>query len=373
MRLLIFTTQDRFFLTHVSERANFFKKHGWDVFVAAQLTDEKYKFQIENLGFEFYDTKIERKAINPFSLISSFFQIWKIYEKVKPDFCFHLGAKAIFIGTIIANYMKNISIVNAPIGLGYIYVSNSLRARILRPIVDFMYKLTLNPLKSRVIIENSDDIEYFVNNGALRESDVFCIPGAGVDTNIFKPENKDDVITVVMAARLIKEKGVWDYIRAAEILSEQKVPVKMLLIGSPDFGNPSSVTLSELEQIKHNSAIEYLGYQENVQDFFNQAHICCLPSYREGLPRTLVEAASSGMALITTDTIGCRETVNGKNGVLVPIHGVSEIVNQIKYYVENPDKLLMAQKESRNLALTKFDGRIISQQTYRVFTQLRNL
>ena len=140
----------------------------------------------------------------------------------------------------------------------------------------------------------------------------------------------------------------------------------MQLVGTPDFGNPTSITEVELECIKNNPSIEYLGYQENMQNIFNRAHICCLPSYREGLPRVLVEAASSGMALITTDTVGCRETVNGKNGILVPIHGVSEIVDQIKDYVFHSQKLCQAQNESRLLALDKFDTKIICQQTYQV-------
>lgn len=368
MRLLILTTQDRFFLTHVSERAIFFKKKGWQVYVAAQLTSEKYKEQIEDLGFQFYDTRIERKAINPVALMTSFLHVLDIYKKVSPDLCFHLGAKAIFIGTAACKCFSKgkIGIINAPIGLGFIYSSNSIKARVLRPIVDFMYKLTLNPKNSKVIIENHDDLKYFVSNGAVKQEQIFCIPGAGVCTSVFRPEKKYNTVTVVMAARLIEEKGVWDYIQVADKLREQGVPVRMQLVGTPDFGNPTSITEVELECIKNNPSIEYLGYQENMQNIFNRAHICCLPSYREGLPRVLVEAASSGMALITTDTVGCRETVNGKNGILVPIHGVSEIVDQIKDYVFHSQKLCQAQNESRLLALDKFDTKIICQQTYQV-------
>lgn len=368
MRLLILTTQDRFFLTHVSERAIFFKKQGWQVYVAAQLTSEKYKEQIEDLGFRFYDTRIERKVINPVALITSFLRVWDIYKKVSPDLCFHLGAKSIFVGTAVCKCFSKgkTKIINAPIGLGFVYSSNSIKARALRPIVDFMYKLTLNPKNSKVIIENHDDLKYFVSNGAVKQDQIFCVPGAGVCTSVFKPEKKNNTVTVVMAARLIEEKGVWDYIQVADKLREQGVPVRMQLVGIPDFGNPTSITEAELECIKNNPSIEYLGYQENMQNIFNRAHICCLPSYREGLPRALVEAASSGMALITTDTVGCRETVNGKNGILVPIHGVSEIVDQIKEYVFHSQKLCQAQNESRHLALDKFDTKIICQQTYQV-------
>lgn len=371
MRLLFLTTQDRFFLTHVSERATFFKEKGWDVYVAAQQTSEKYKADIQNLGFKFYDTKMERKAVNPFSLVASFFRILKIYSVVHPDLCFHLGAKSIFIGSMVCKCLgRSIKIINAPIGLGFVYVSNSVKAKALRPLVDFMYKLTLNPQRSKVIIENRDDIRYFVLKGAAKKENVYWIPGAGVNTDIFKPDDKLPIVTVVMAARLIKEKGIWEYIEAAERLYKLKVPVCMKLVGVPDFGNPSSVTETEFQQIQKNPAIEYLGFCEEMQHILNNAHICCLPSYREGLPRVLVEAASSGMAIITTDTVGCREVVNGKNGVLVPMNGVNEIVNQIIDYLLKPQKLHSAQEESRKFALERFDTKIICEQTYNVLLSL---
>lgn len=371
MRILILTTQDKFFLSHISERAKYLKEKGWDVFVAAQLTNIKYQEKIEQQGFHFFDTKIERKNVNPVSFICALIRLNKIYNNVSPDLCYHLGAKAIFAGTIIAKlFLKKAKIVNAPIGLGFVYTSQSFKARCLRPLVDLMYRLTLNPCGSKVIVENHDDIEYFISKAALKRTSAYCIPGAGVNVEIFRPEKKNDVITIVMAARFIKEKGIWDYVKAAEVLYRDKIPVRIQLVGAPDYGNPSSITKVEFDRIRNHPAIEYLGFREDMQNIFNHAHICCLPSYREGLPRVLVEAASSGMAIITTDSVGCRETVNGKNGVLIPIRGVDQIVSSVKNYVHNPSKLLYAQQESRDLALKKFDTRIICKATYDVFIQL---
>lgn len=373
MRLLIVTTQDRFFLTHVVERALYFKQKGWDVFIAAEETQKKYKNNILALGFDFYDTQIERKSLNPLGLLKAFFRLKKIYKDVKPDYCYNLGAKAIFLSTFLTYFQHGaIKIVNAPIGLGFVYASQSLKARVLRPLVDFLYKKFLNPKNSRVIVENQDDIDYFAETGALRCEEAFCILGAGVDTQKFKPALKrSEMLTVVMASRLIVEKGVRDFVRVAEILYKEGLPVHCILVGEPDYGNPSSISQKEFIDLKNNPAIECLGFCEHVDEVFSKAHVCCFPSfYREGLPRVLIEAASSGLAIITTDTVGCRETVDGKNGKLLPVHDIDGMVQAIKDYLINPEKLLEAQVHSRKIAIEKFDTPIICEKTYEVFKSL---
>ncbi len=372
MKILIITTQDRFFLTHIQERATFFKQKGCEVAVAVQMTDVKYKQKIINMGFRFFDTKIERKSINPFSQVLALIRLRKIFKDFDPDISYHLGAKSIFWGTCVARFVKStIKIVNAPIGLGFIYASNSMKARLLRPIVDYLYKLFLNPQNSKVIIENKDDIAYFIKEGSLKPEDAHCILGAGVDTEKYKPAKHSGPIVVVMASRLIVEKGVWDFVKVAEALYRAKVSVRCLLIGKPDEGNPSSISLNDYERLRSNPALECLGFCDNMNEKFAEADICCFPSfYREGLPRVLIEAASSGLAIVTTDVIGCRETVNGKNGVLVPIHDIHAMVAQIRHYVDHPNMLREAKCASRALAINKFDRDIICQQTYDVFKLL---
>lgn len=260
----------------------------------------------------------------------SIFRLFKIQSESKPDVSFHLGAKAIFYGTFTARiFNSNVGIINAPIGLGYVFASKTIKARLLRSVVLFLYKLFLNPERSQVIVKNFDDINCFVEKGYLNLKDSFCILGAGVNTNQFAPlpfSQRNSVCTVVMASRLINEKGVYDFVEVANRLHKMKIPVKMRLVGEPDYGNPSSITKKEFETIQKNPALECLGYQRNVIPFLQTAHICCLPSfYREGLPRILVEATSARLAILTTDTIGCRETVREQNGFLFQIHDVDEL------------------------------------------------
>lgn len=375
MRILIITTQDKFFLSHIKDRAIYFKQQGCIVGIAAQKTSVDFVQEINKLGFTFFDTKIERQSINPFSQISALIRLFKIQVQFKPDVSFHLGAKAIFYGTLVSRlFNPRVGVLNAPIGLGYVFASNSVKARIIRPFVLLLYKFFLNPTNSRVIVENSDDINFFVKKGFLNPKDAFCVLGAGINTSEFSPvpfSEKNKVCTVIMAARLIKEKGVSDFVKAATQLHQRKLAVRMQLVGAPDFGNPSSLTITEFEELKKNPAIECLGYHSNIYPLLQKAHICCLPSfYREGLPRILIEAASSGLAIITTDTVGCREAVRENNGLLIPTHDVNKLVQAITHLVNHPDELKSMSEKSRNMALTYFDSNLICQRTFDIIKTL---
>lgn len=373
MRILILTTQDKFFLSHVKERALYFKRRGCIVAVAAQKTSDQSVGVIKSLGFDFYDTKIERKSLNPIFEIIALVRLREIFVNFKPDVSYQLGSKAIFYGTFIFKSINSeAKILNAPIGLGFVYASPTLKARLLKPLVSLFYRLFLNPKNSRVIVENLDDINFFIQDNCLNPKDAYCIMGAGVDTNQYFPlpfYQRNPVCTVVMASRLIREKGVLDFIKAAERLYKKGVPVKMQLVGKPDFGNPSTITQYELEKISQNKAIEYLGFQEDMVTILQNAHICCLPSYyREGLPRILLEGASSGLAIITTDTIGCKEAVRDQNGFLFKPHDVDQLCDLIEYMVTNPKELEQMAKNSRRVAVTYFDSKLISERTFDVLT-----
>lgn len=374
MRLLIVTTQDRFFLTHICDRALYFQSLGWEVGVAVQVTDYRYSRKIKKLGFTLFDTKIERQSLNPFIEISRLITLIKFYKVYKPSVVWHLGVKAIGYGTVAALFlrrMRQVGIVNSPIGLGFVFASNSVKARLVRPIVKIIYKVLLNPRNSKVIVENPDDISSFITAGALSPADAYCILGAGVDTSQFKPlikKKKKELCTVMMASRLIKEKGVWDFVKAAELLSEMNIPVRMVLVGEPDYGNPSSLSKAEFEKLKKNPALECWGFKANMSSTLVQADIFCLPSYyREGLPRVLIEAASCGLAIVTTDTIGCREVIRNKNGFLFQPRDVNKLVQLICFLVFNPNEVVAMGERSRLVALTYFDKTLICRETFNVF------
>lgn len=375
MKLLILTTQDRFFLSHVLERALFIKDKGWEIIVATEKTSDDYFRCIQQFGFKIYDTQIKRKSVNPFSQLQDIITLSKIYRYEKPDVCWHLGAKYIFWGTMAAKlFIPHVKILNSPIGLGFIYVSKSFKAKLLRPLVTFLYKVLLNPKNSFVIVENHDDIEFFIQINAVRETCVALIPGAGINTKIFTPSRtKEKICKVVMLSRLIREKGVYEYIQAAKILHNEKVPVQMILVGEPDYGSPSSVTESEYKMLQHSDFIKCLGYQKDVLGILQSSHVCCLPSYREGLPRALIEATSCGLPVITTDAVGCRDIVLNKNGLLIKVGDIEDLYQAVRFMVENPDEREKMGANGRRLAMSRFDSQKICAQTYKVLEHLTRI
>lgn len=372
MKLLILTTLDSFFLSHVLDRALYIKEQGWQVIVAAKQTDENKRRKIEEYGFKFYDTNIKRKSIGILAQVKDIVTLYRIYKNVSPDVCFHLGAKYIFWGTLVSRLLCPVpKVLNAPIGLGYIFISHSTKAKLLRPLVTLLYKILLNPRGSRVIVENNDDINFFIKINSLNKKCVSLIPGAGVDTNFFSPqEQKKEQCTVVMVSRLIREKGVYEFIEVAKRLHSDNINVNMELIGEPDFGSPSSITEKEYHDLKNSNYLKCYGYSENVAELLKRADIGCLPSYREGLPRALIEACSCGLAVVTTDAVGCREIVTNKNGILIPVKNVDALYDAIRYLVQHVDERKVMGKNSRILALTRFDNKIICKQTYGVLKDL---
>ncbi len=374
MKLLILTTQDRFFLSHILDRALYIKDKGWEIIVATEKTSDDYIRRIQQFGFKVYDTQIKRKSINPFSQLRDIITLSKIYKCEKPDVCWHLGAKYIFWGTVVAKlFIPKVKIINSPIGLGFIYISKSCKARLLRPLVTLLYKILLNPKSSFVIVENHDDIEFFIKINAVRKASVALIPGAGIDTKTFIPSQaKEKICQVVMLSRLIKEKGVYEYIQAAKILHKEKVPVQMILVGEPDYGSPSSVTEDEYKMLQQSDFIKCLGYSEDVLDILQSSHICCLPSYREGLPRALIEATSCGLPIITTDTVGCRDIILNSNGLLIKVGDIESLCQAVRFMVEHPTEREKMGNNSRLLAISRFDSKKICDQTYQVLENLVN-
>lgn len=370
MNLIFFTTQDRFFLSHIKDRADYFAGKGYKVYVLAEKTENKYVESIEALNFKFYNTNIRRDAVNPIMAVGHLFRIWSIYREIRPDIVIHLGAKSIFLGTIAAKFQTNlVSIINAPIGLGHIFVSNTFKTRLLRRLVVFLYRILLSPKKARVIVENQDDINFFLKIGAVKKEHVYLVPGAGVDTEKFIPRNsslKNDSCHVIMVARLTREKGVYEFILAAETIFREKLPIKCQIAGKLDPNNPSSLTQEEFERLKRNPAVEYLGYSDDVISMLQQADIACLPSYREGLPRSLIEACSCGLPIITTDTVGCREIINNENGILVPVADEVALFQAIKTLSLSQEMRRSMGKKSRELAIRRFDKIKISEQTYKI-------
>ena len=370
-RLLFVLTEDWFFCSHFIERARKARDSGYQVAVAAREGNHREIIQKE--GLEFIHIPLTRKSLNPVTEFFLLIYIFRVYRKFQPDIVHQIGAKPILYGTVAAYFAGVRVIVNAPIGMGFIFSSDIFLARLLRPFVKLAYKFSINPKSSKVIFENHEDCDLFINWGAVRHQDAVIIPGAGVDLNIFRPfARTNDIPTILLMARMLVDKGINEFVSAARLLRSKGIQARFLLAGSPDPGNPTSISMESLEGWHLEGCIEYLGWQENVAELLMTADVVCLPSYREGLPKSLIEACACGLPIVTTDTVGCREVVSdGENGFLVPVKSVEPLADTLEKLIKDPSLRRRMGALGRIRAERLYDTQKISSSTLEVYSELK--
>lgn len=296
---------------------------------------------------------ITRSSLNPIKELSA---IRNIYNAIKPlnlDILHTFTAKPNIYGTIAGRLARVPRIINLVEGLGSFYLENNLKSRLIRMLIEFLYTRIFK-LSNTVMFVNQDDPAYLISKKIIAPNKVFLMKGVGIDTQAWHPELKtDEGLRVTMIARAIKHKGVVEFIEAANQLSQKFPEVTFQFVGSPDNGNRFSLSETFM---KNQSSIHYLGHQDNIRHILSQSDIFVLPSYREGLPRTSMEAMSMGLAIVTTDVIGCRETVeHGINGFIVPPKDSMALAEAIEKLLLDENLRLSMGEESRKKVLREFD------------------
>jgi glycosyltransferase involved in cell wall biosynthesis len=259
--------------------------------------------------------------------------------------------------------------------MGYVFTSQESKARVLRPIVKVLIRYVLRNKNRRVIIENRDDFENLVLGGFARRDLIALIKGAGVDVQIFsqRPEPNEPV-KVIMVSRLLRDKGVYEFIGAAKIVRSKNSSVQFLLVGDIDDGNPTSMNSEAIASLANSIDVTWLGARTDIAELLAESHIACLPSYREGLPKSLIEAASVGRPIVTTNAPGCREVVTHMvNGLLVQPRDAQALALAIEKLVEDPNLRKLMGEENRRKAETEYANEIIINQTHRVYDSFYNL
>jgi glycosyltransferase involved in cell wall biosynthesis len=306
-------------------------KNGYEVYCIADTdTFSTHSIKlIQGLGAHFIPLKTNRKGLNPFSEILYMFRLFILFKHYKPDIILSYTIKPNIFGSFVAMYL-NISQIATINGLG----SGLLKKSILGKFSFFLYKIALKHPR-KVFFQNTDDRDYFIHHNLLERTKAFYVPGSGIDTEDFKEckrPSSDSKIVFLMVARLITDKGVLEYVEAAKaILATEYTRCEFLLAGHFDEGNPTAIKPSEVQHWEENGTIRYLGKTDTIKDFFIQADVIVLPSYREGLSRVLLEAASCQKPLIATNVPGCKELVNeGFNGFLCEPANRDSLIQAIK-------------------------------------------
>jgi glycosyltransferase involved in cell wall biosynthesis len=282
----------------------------------------KYSQRLEEAGFRWISFPLSRRGTNPLAELATIWRLRNLYRAEKPDIVHHFTIKCVLYGSLAARLsgMRKSAVINAITGLGFVFIGQGWRAGGLRWLVKILYRIVLK--NTQVVFQNEDDRALFFELGLVTENQVSLIPGSGVDISRFQvaPAQPAAPVVVVLPARMLWDKGVREFVEAARILKAQGVPARFALVGDTDPNYPACVPEQQLNEWQSSGVVEWWGWQEDMPAVYRKADIVCLPSYREGLPRTLVEAAACGRALVATDVPGCRSVVRqGENGLLVPV------------------------------------------------------
>lgn len=367
-KLLYFVTEDWFFCSHFLDRAVAAQQAGFQVSVLTRVN--KHGQTILDNGINLIPLEFERSKINPLREISLIKGLASLYRRERPDIVHHVALKPILYGSLAAKIAGIRAIVNAPVGMGYVFSSKQLKARLLKPLVLLAYRLLLNPFNSVAVFENPDDLTYFEKLGIVKYSRL--IRGAGVNTLQFGSSNEpNEVPVVLLAARMLWDKGVGEFVEAAKILQQQSISARFVLVGAPDKENPESINQSQLLEWQDSGIIEWWGQHEDMPQVFAQAHIVCLPSYREGLPKVLIEAAACGRPIVTTDVPGCREIVrHNENGLLVPAKDPQALAVALNYLLNDAELRESMGKRGRAMVEAEFSTEQVVEQTLQLYKEL---
>lgn len=369
-KLLYFVSEDWFFLSHFFDRAVAARDAGFEVAVVTRVVE--HGESIRRAGFELVSLDMDRSGVSVAGEVRTLRALCAIYRRVRPDLVHHVALKPILYGTIAAWAAGIRNVVNAPVGMGYVFTSRSLRARLLRPVVSLALRLLLNPPGSQVIVENRDDLQAFLRNGMVVADAVSLIRGAGVSLSEFQPcaEPAGPPI-VILIARMLMDKGIVEFVEAARLLRAAGLQARFLLVGAPDTANPASIEKWRLEAWQSEGTVEWLGRREDIAALLAGAHVVCLPSYREGLPKTLAEAAAAGRPIVTTDVPGCREVVrDGIEGLLVPPRESARLACALERLLRDPELRLRMGSAARARAVECFSTTRINEETLSVYRKL---
>ena len=337
-KIIIFVVNaPEFFLSHRLPLALEARKSGFQVHVAT--ADGPQVRDIQSIGFTHHVVPFERSGQNPVNELGTLLRLVKLFRSVKPTLVHLITIKPVLYGGIAARLAGIESVVSAVSGLGTVFLAESAVARFRRDLVTLLYRAAFKQKHLAVIFQNSDDRNVLLNLKALKDDQARVIRGSGViiaDYPFF-PE-PDGKTVVVMAARLLKDKGVFEYVEAARLLHGRGVEVEMRLIGALDPGNSTSVTQQQLDAWETDNHVKLLGFRTDIAAQYAKANIVCLPSYREGLPKSLIEAAACGRAVITTDVPGCRDAITpGVTGLTVPVKDAVALANAIQTLIIDPE------------------------------------
>jgi glycosyltransferase involved in cell wall biosynthesis len=373
VNIILFANTDWYLFNFRLSLAKALRARGHDVLLISPPGEFGARLQAQ--GFRWHALPMYRMSLNPLQELRLLVHVWRLYCREQPALALHFTIKCVVYGSIAALLARVPARVNAVAGMGYVFTNDALKARLLRPVVRTLMRLVLNGHRVRLILQNNDDVAAFARAGLAQPELVRMVMGSGVNLSRYRPGGQTmgagEPTRVVLAARLLWDKGIAEYVAAARQLRAQGLPIRFLLAGVPDPGNPAAIPQATLDDWAAEGVIEVLGQVSDMAALFASAHIAVLPSYREGLPKSLIEAAACALPLVATDVPGCREVVTHEvDGLLVPVKNAGALASAIERLHQNPAWARQLGLAARQRALTEFDERIVIEKTLAVYSEL---
>ncbi len=369
-RLLYFVTEDWYFWSHRLPLALAAQQAGWEVHLLTRV--RQHGERLRHAGISVTPLELARSGRHPLRELRTVLQVISAYRRLRPQLVHQVAIKPVLYGCLAAWLTGVPAQVNALAGLGYVFSSRDRLAQVLRPLLRLAFRLLLDRERTRVILQNPDDEALLLRAGLIDPRRTVIVRGSGVDPLVFTPAPAPEgEPLVVLPARLLWDKGVGEFVEAARILREHGVSARFALVGDPDPQNPASIPRDQLEAWRAEGAVELWGWREDMPAVFRQCSIVCLPSYREGLPKGLIDAAAAGLALVTCDVPGCREVVrDGDNGLLVPARDSAALAAALLRLLEDPPLRARFGERSRARAAAEFSVQRVVQDTLAVYAGL---
>lgn len=335
-----------------------------------------YGEKLRALGLRWEPLPMDRRSLNPLRELVLLWHLRRLFRREKPALVHGFTIKCAVYGSLAARMAGVPARVNAVAGMGYVFTSETPKARLLRPVVRALLRLALGGKGARLILQNPDDVAMFEQAGLIDAKQVRLIPGSGVDCTRFVPRADSSIAAgaaprVLLAARLLWDKGLAEYVEAARALKAEGRAVTFLLAGTPDPGNPAAVPVETVRSWVEQGVVEWLGHVDDMRALLETIDVMVLPSYREGLPKSLIEAAACGLPLVTTDVPGCREVVSdGVDGLRVPARDAAALKGAMARLLDDTELAAKLGRAARTKALAEFDERIVIERTQAVYREL---
>ncbi len=362
MKKIFFVANIQYTLTHFrSELIDQLRSMGHEVYLICPNTEGN--LHVEQSDPYMLDIKLSRGGLNPLKEFVTFMTLARLYRKEKPDIVLNFTIKPIIYSSLAAGFFSSKTRIFSNItGLGYVFTDKSLKAKIVRVIVTLLYKLSFK-FNQRVFFQNPDDEQLFQKMGLIDPKKSKRLNGSGINLERIQLSHlPKEPQSFIFVGRLLRDKGLLELVDAVKLLSKDFPLMKCYIVGGVD-DNPNSFTPEAIKEFSKCPSLIFLGHRKDVIEIMSKCEVNVLPAYREGTPRTNLEAMASGLPIITTDAPGCRETViDGHNGYLIPIKDSNKLMEKMRSFLENPDQISWMGQNSRKFVEQKFDVKNVNRE-----------